>query len=193
MGAEGGVGIDAKLVNDCVHCGFCLPACPTYVLWHEEMDSPRGRIRLMREHLDGAPLSPTMAGHFDACLGCLACVTACPSGVRYDLLITATRVEVQRQHPRTRRERWLRAGIFALFPHPGRLRFARWPLLAYQKLGLAGLVRRTGLDRLLPGPVRALHDMAPPVRRRPRLPRRLPAAGPRRVTVGLLTGCVQGV
>ncbi|MDQ4021451.1 MAG: 4Fe-4S dicluster domain-containing protein, partial [Actinomycetota bacterium] len=73
-----------ELIKDCVHCGFCLPSCPTYVLWGEEMDSPRGRIHLMQTGLDGEPLSESMVGHFDACLGCMACVTACPSGVQYD-------------------------------------------------------------------------------------------------------------
>src|SRR6201985_995872 len=87
-------------VKDCVHCGFCLPACPTYSLWGEEMDSPRGRIHLMKQHVEGTPLTPEMAGHFDACLGCMACVTACPSGVRYDTLIESTRAEVERVHPR---------------------------------------------------------------------------------------------
>src|SRR5688572_33420557 len=91
----------AALVDTCVHCGFCLPACPTYVLWGEEMDSPRGRIHLMDQYLGGAPLSAEMVGHFDACLGCLACVPACPSGVKYDALIAATRVEVERHAPRT--------------------------------------------------------------------------------------------
>ena len=83
-------------LEDCVHCGFCLPTCPTYALWGQEMDSPRGRIYLMGAGLDGAPLTPTMVGHFDACLGCMACVTACPSGVRYDELIEATRAQVER-------------------------------------------------------------------------------------------------
>ena len=78
-------------VKDCVHCGFCLPACPTYVLWGEEMDSPRGRIHLVGQLLDGAPLTPATAGHFDRCLGCMACMTACPSGVQYDQIIEAAR------------------------------------------------------------------------------------------------------
>src|SRR5699024_3602625 len=81
------------LINDCVHCGFCLPACPTYELWGEEMDSPRGRIHLMQAGLDGAPLSDTVVGHFDNCLGCMACVTACPSGVRYGDVITDPRAQ----------------------------------------------------------------------------------------------------
>ncbi len=80
-----------ELASDCVHCGFCLPACPTYALWGEEMDSPRGRIHLVTQVLDGAGLSSTAAGHFDRCLGCMACVTACPSGVQYDRLIEAAR------------------------------------------------------------------------------------------------------
>src|ERR1700759_484314 len=79
------------LANDCVHCGFCLPACPTYSLWGEEMDSPRGRIHLVTQVLDGAELSSAAAEHFDRCLGCMACMTACPSGVQYDRLIEAAR------------------------------------------------------------------------------------------------------
>ena len=79
------------LASDCVHCGFCLPACPTYSLWGEEMDSPRGRIHLVTQVLDGAELSPAAAEHFDRCLGCMACVPACPSGVQYDRLIEAAR------------------------------------------------------------------------------------------------------
>ena len=90
------------LTSDCVHCGFCLPTCPTYVVWNEEMDSPRGRIQLMEANLDGTlTLNPTVTQHFDRCLGCLACVTACPSGVRYDLLIEATRERVENEVPRS--------------------------------------------------------------------------------------------
>src|ERR1700749_3313254 len=80
-----------SVVKDCVHCGFCLPACPTYSLWGEEMDSPRGRIYLVSQLLDGAPLTPAAAEHFDRCLGCMACMTACPSGVQYDKIIEAAR------------------------------------------------------------------------------------------------------
>src|ERR1700745_3752244 len=88
-GAEDGV---RSAVNDCVHCGFCLPACPTYQLWGEEMDSPRGRIHLVSQLLDGAPLTPATADHFDRCLGCMACMTACPSGVQYDQIIEAAQL-----------------------------------------------------------------------------------------------------
>jgi glycolate oxidase iron-sulfur subunit len=80
-----------SVVKDCVHCGFCLPACPTYALWGEEMDSPRGRIYLVSQLLDGAPLTPATGEHFDRCLGCMACMTACPSGVQYDQIIAAAR------------------------------------------------------------------------------------------------------
>jgi glycolate oxidase iron-sulfur subunit len=92
-----------ELMKDCVHCGFCLPSCPTYVLWGEEMDSPRGRIHLMKSGLEGEPLSASMVGHFDACLGCMACVPACPSGVQYGTLIADTRAQVQRRYQRSRR------------------------------------------------------------------------------------------
>src|ERR1700761_4548857 len=80
-----------EVAKDCVHCGFCLPACPTYSLWGEEMDSPRGRIHLVTQVLDGAELSSAAAEHFDRCLGCMACMPACPSGVQYDRLIEAAR------------------------------------------------------------------------------------------------------
>src|SRR6266568_6445511 len=103
---------DPELIADCVHCGFCLPTCPTYLLWGEEMDSPRGRIYLMEIGLEGEPLDQEMASHFDRCLGCMACVTSCPSGVQYDKLIEATRQQVERRHPRTRSERALRTMIF---------------------------------------------------------------------------------
>ena len=88
-----------EVAKDCVHCGFCLPACPTYQLWAEEMDSPRGRIYLVNQILDGAELTATAAEHFDRCLGCMACMTACPSGVQYDQLIEAARVWTEEARP----------------------------------------------------------------------------------------------
>ncbi|MER7130461.1 (Fe-S)-binding protein [Streptosporangium saharense] len=180
--------MDPELIGDCVHCGFCLPTCPTYVLWGEEMDSPRGRIHLMGQHVEGTPLTPEMAGHFDACLGCMACVTACPSGVRYDRLIEQTRAEVERVHRRPLRERALRALVFRLFPYPRRLRAMRLPLRLTE-----GARRRIAprLERISPS-LAAMAELAPPVPARVRLPRRVRAVGRRRATVGMLTGCVQG-
>src|SRR4051812_15098948 len=125
-----------QLLDDCVHCGFCLPTCPTYILWGEEMDSPRGRIYLMREHVEGEPLTDAMVTHFDRCLGCMACVTACPSGVQYDRLIEATRAQVERGYVRRRRDRALRSLVFAFFPYPRRLRALRPVLRAYQRSGV---------------------------------------------------------
>ena len=90
-----------SLHDDCVHCGFCLPACPTWHSWSEEMDSPRGRIDLMRGLAEGKlEWSPQVVRHFDRCLGCLGCVTACPSGVRYDVLIEQTRARREQAVPR---------------------------------------------------------------------------------------------
>ena len=181
----------AALVADCVHCGFCLPSCPTYLLWGEEMDSPRGRIHLIDQGLKGAPLTDSMVQHLDACLGCMACVTACPSGVKYDRLIEASRAQVERRHQRPRSQRLLRMAIFAFFPYPRRLRLARGPLRLYQSSGLPRLLRARGLlDRLSPT-LAAMEQLAPPVATRIRLPQRVPALGARRATVGLLTGCVQ--
>jgi glycolate oxidase iron-sulfur subunit len=183
---------DPDIVADCVHCGFCLPSCPTYVLWGEEMDSPRGRIYLMNEGLTGEPLTDSMVGHFDACLGCMACVPACPSGVRYDKLIEATRAQVERRHDRSAGDRALRSAIFALFPYPRRLRLLRGPLAAYQRSGLQALLRRSGLlDRLAPT-LATMEAIAPRVDRSGPLPERVAARGPRRAVVGMLTGCVQG-
>ena len=181
------------LIDDCVHCGFCLPTCPTYTLWGEEMDSPRGRIVLMRAGLEeGSELSPAMATHWDRCLGCMACVTACPSGVRYDLLIEATRPQIERNYPRSARERLFRRFLFATFTHPGRLR-ALVPALA--------LARRLGgrrLGRRLPdsSKVGALARLTPDVTLRASgrvLRERVEAVGERRARVGFLQGCVQRV
>ncbi len=179
------------LVDDCVHCGFCLPTCPTYALWGEEMDSPRGRIYLMGAALDGEPLTDTMVGHFDACLGCMACVTSCPSGVQYDKLIEATRAQVERRHQRTKAERVLREAVFQLFPYPHRLRVLRGPLRAYQASGLPGLLRRSGLLRRLSPSLAAMESFAPPLGKRRPVPEHTAALGPRRGTVGMLLGCVQ--
>ena len=180
------------LIDDCVHCGFCLPTCPTYVLWGEEMDSPRGRIYLMKEGLEGEPMSDSMVQHWDACLGCMACVTACPSGVQYDKLIESTRAQVERRHERDAKDKALRGLIFSIFPHPKRLRLLRGPLRGYQKLGLDRLVRRTGLLERMAPQLAAMEGLAPRLGRPEPLPPRIEATGTRRAVVGLLTGCVQG-
>src|SRR5258708_28106719 len=114
---------DKDLLADCVHCGFCLPACPTYVLWGEEMDSPRGRIYMMQKASEGkAPLDQNFRLHMDNCLGCMACMTACPSGVQYNKLIEDTRAQVERNIPRTPEDSLFRRLLFATFPYPARLR-----------------------------------------------------------------------
>src|SRR2546421_675967 len=133
----------ADVIADCVHCGFCLPTCPTYSLWDEEMDSPRGRIVLMKAGLEeGSDLSRTVVTHIDRCLGCMACVTACPSGVRYDELIEDTRSQIERNFARTPWERLVRRGIFAAFPHPDRMRALAPLIAAGRAVGLARAARR---------------------------------------------------
>jgi len=188
---------DPKLIDDCVHCGFCLPTCPTYLLWGEEMDSPRGRIYLMNMGAEGqATMNETYVRHFDQCLGCMACVTSCPSGVQYDKLIEATRAQIERHYPRSLQDRLFRRMLFALFPYPARLRVAALGLWAYQQSGARRLVERSGLLRRLPIRLRSMEALLPPVSLRglqSRLPARVPAAGKQRRRVGLLLGCVQRV
>ena len=185
------------LLDDCVHCGFCLPTCPTWVSWGEEMDSPRGRIDLMRSLAAGkVSLDANVVRHFDRCLGCMACVTACPSGVKYDVLIEETRERIERDARRGLADRLHRALIFALFPHPRRLRAMLLPLWLYTQSGLARLVVRSGLLRLLPVRMRELIELLPPVETRhlrATLAAVTPAQGERRARVGLLAGCVQRV
>ena len=181
----------AALVGDCVHCGFCLPTCPTYRLWGEEMDSPRGRINLIGQVLDGAPMSDSFVGHIDACLGCMACVTACPSGVRYDRILEPTRAQIERNHERPLRERLLRQAIFAVFPYPRRLRALSGPLRSYQRSGLSRALRRRDVLRRVSPTLAAMESLAPPLGAAAPVAARTPAAGPRRGTVGLLLGCVQ--
>jgi glycolate oxidase iron-sulfur subunit len=179
------------VVKDCVHCGFCLPACPTYQLWAEEMDSPRGRIYLVNQILEGAEMTPAAAEHFDRCLGCMACMTACPSGVQYDQLIEAARVwtEEARSEPAPAlpdvpgvpsipgvpgvpavlagraarlRERAARAAIFSLFPYPRRLRAVTGPLKAAQRTGLDRRLARSSLPGRLSPVLGAALRLAPP-------------------------------
>jgi glycolate oxidase iron-sulfur subunit len=180
-----------ELLADCVHCGFCLPTCPTYVLWGEEMDSPRGRIHLVEQGVHGAPMTDSLVGHIDACLGCMACVTACPSGVQYDRILEPTRAQIERRHDRDTGDRLLREAIFAVFPYPRRLRAMRLPLLAYQRSGLQRLVRRSGLLQRISPTLATMEAVAPPVQSNRPAPSFVAARGQRRATVGMLTGCVQ--
>ena len=186
-----------ELISDCVHCGFCLPTCPTYVLWGEEMDSPRGRIYLMKIGKEGqVPLDDTYAQHFDACLGCMACVTACPSGVQYDKLIEAVRPQLERNHSRRWNDRAFRGLIFSLFPYPSRLRVAAVFGAAYERIGGHRLLERSGLLKILPKRLQAVEALMPPARLRnlaSRTPAFTPAVGSSRRRVGFLTGCVQRV
>jgi len=175
------------LLDDCVHCGFCLPTCPTYLLWGEEMDSPRGRIYLMRQEREGAPLDDTMVRHLDQCLGCMSCVTACPSGVQYDRLIESTRATVERRHRRTPGERALRALVFNTFPYPRRLRAMRPLLRAYQRSGAQRVIQRLRL----PATVTAMEQLLPPLTDVHEIAELTPAVGVQRARVGVLLGCVQ--
>jgi glycolate oxidase iron-sulfur subunit len=187
-----------ELINDCVHCGFCLPTCPTYLLWREEMDSPRGRIYLMKMGLEGdvERMDRTYVQHFDQCLGCMACVSACPSGVQYDRLIESTRAQVERHYRRPLMERLLRWLIFALFPHPARLRAMLLPMWFYRRSGLRWLLHRSGLVRLLPQRLQAMESLLPEVSLKSmfnELPARIKPQGTPRLKVGLILGCVQRV
>lgn len=186
------LGPDERLLADCVHCGFCLPSCPTYVLWGEEMDSPRGRIHLMLGLHEGDVLTPAAVGHFDACLGCMGCLTSCPSGVQYDALIEATRELIEVSAPHSRSERLLRGTVFALFPHPRRLRWAARGLRLAQLLRLDRPLRNSALlARRLPS-VAAMLRLAPRLRRR-RVIAPVTVTAPDALEVTLLTGCVQSV
>lgn len=186
-----------ELIHECVHCGFCLPTCPTYMLWREEMDSPRGRIYLMKMGLEGQleRMDETYVRHFDQCLGCMACVSACPSGVRYDRLIESTRAQVERHYSRPLADRLFRALIFSIFPYPARLKALLLPMWLYQCSGLRWLLRRMGLLKLLPVQLQAMEALLPEVSLRAifagPLPARVKPQGKPRLKVGLILGCVQ--
>ena len=205
---------EPALIDTCVHCGFCLPTCPTYLLWGEEMDSPRGRIYLMKAGLEGRTgMTPAFVSHFDSCLGCMACVTSCPSGVQYAPLIEATRAQIERRYPRSLADRLFRGAIFAIFPYPARLRLALLPLAmlatgnrnrgdrnirggenAFPQRPSRSRRFRPGVATSLFARVRAMLALAPKVTLGSLFastPARTPASGDTRLTVGLLTGCVQ--
>jgi glycolate oxidase iron-sulfur subunit len=183
-----------ELIDQCVHCGMCLSTCPSYRVIGKEMDSPRGRIYLMNAITQGeAALTEGTTQHFDSCLGCLACVTTCPSGVQYDQLIAATRPQVERNQPRNLWEKFLRFLIFNLFPYPERLSLFLPFLWLYQVSGLQKLVRATGILKLLPR-LAAMESILPQVNLQSinkKYPDVIPSQTEKRYRVGVVLGCVQ--
>ncbi len=168
-------GMSKDLLNQCVHCGFCLQACPTYQLWGNEMDSPRGRIYLMKTAVEGTmAIDKTWVSHIDSCLGCVSCMTACPSGVNYEKLIEEARAEVERVYERPVHQRWMRSAILSAFPNINLLRFLR-PFVS-----LAGKLSFLDPRRIVPqiGPVEDVPVVTP-------------ARGEKRARVALMLGCVQ--
>ncbi len=184
---------DKALIDECVHCGFCLPTCPTYVLFGEEMDSPRGRIYLMNKGLDEEPMNDEMVRHWDLCLGCMACVTACPSGVQYDKLIESTRQQVERRYERRADDKAFREMIFQFFPYPNRLRAVAAPMRLYQRFGIGDKLRRAGIIQRIPARMRAMEALLPDLPKEEKIPDLTVPAGEKRRRVGVLTGCVQRV
>ena len=188
---------------DCVHCGLCTSACPTYVETGDENDSPRGRIYLMRSVVDGRlDLTEKVRGHLDLCLDCRSCETACPSGVQYGRLLEPFRVEMQQTHDSAPRggqspapvsrpdwfHRWI---LYGLFPNRNRMAWALMPARWLQKLRLDRVVEAAGLTKLLPERLRRMQQQLPRLQNPlPALPEFLPAIGERRATVGLFLGCV---
>lgn len=174
--------IMAQAVQTCVHCGFCLPTCPTYRLLGEEMDSPRGRIYLMKETLEGSLTLEESAPFIDRCLGCLACVPACPSGVPYGDLLTSFRAHAEPQRSdRPASQRMQRLLIRQTLPYAGRFRAA----------ARAGRLGKR-LSALLPGRLRTMVALLPDeLPQAAPLPDFYPAQGTRRARVALLVGCVQ--
>ena len=185
------------LTSNCVHCGFCLPACPTYALTGDENDSPRGRIHLMRQVLEGkAELDDAVAEHVDSCLGCLSCVSACPSGVRVRQDHRGVPPRGRARLRRAPRRQGLPASsCSALFPHPARLRVAALGAVAYRRTGGAALVRSSGLLRRFPklGAMEALMPETTLRKAWSTMPADTRPRGEQRATVGLLSGCVQRV
>jgi glycolate oxidase iron-sulfur subunit len=190
-------GIDYELFLDCVHCGLCTSACPTYVELGTEMDSPRGRIYLMRAVTDGRlDLNADVQRHLDLCLDCRACESACPSGVQYGKLIEPFRIYLAKPQaglgqPQAKRlPLWQRLLLFHITPFANRTRWALAPARLLQWTGLDKLLDKSGLPGLLPSSIRQLHAMLP--RLQPshgKLPEVLPAEGKRRARVALFLGC----
>lgn len=188
--------IDYALLQQCMHCGMCLPTCPTYDATGRERNSPRGRIALMRAIADGdLDVSPAFGAEMSYCLGCLACQTACPAGVQYGVLFETARADIQRAgaDASPKRRFWRAAALGYLFMRPRALRTAGRLLRMYQSSGLEAFARRFGVTSLLPADLRRLEPQAPRIA--PRFsneliaPQERPAAA--RYRVALVTGCVQ--
>ncbi|HKQ66120.1 MAG TPA: heterodisulfide reductase-related iron-sulfur binding cluster [Methylomirabilota bacterium] len=181
---------DLDEIRKCVHCGICLPQCPTYRVLGEEMDSPRGRIYLMRAAAEGrVELNETFQRHIDLCLGCRACETACPSGVRFGSLLEATRAQLRRDGPPPK-QRLLDRFVFSVFPEPARLGAALAGFKLYKRSGLRALVQASGALRRFPR-LAAMESLLDDVPAAVSLPELVPARGRAVGRVGLLTGCVQ--
>lgn len=190
-------GIDYSLFLDCVHCGLCTSACPTYTELGDENDGPRGRIYLMRAVADGRmQLSHRAQRHLELCLDCRACETACPSGVHYGRLIEPFRLAVEEAHdgPLKRLDLFREVILYRLFPYAGRLRLALAPVKLAQWTGIFGMVQRLGLLKLVPGRLGQMVSLLPPpTSSGPKLPPFLPAIGRRRARVAFFVGCVADV
>jgi glycolate oxidase iron-sulfur subunit len=179
-----------KILRACVHCGFCTATCPTYVLLGDELDSPRGRIYLIKEMLEhDRPATAEVVKHIDRCLSCLACMTTCPSGVHYMHLVDHARVHIEETYTRPLADRLLRAMLMAVLPHNGRFRLA---LRAAQLVRpVAPILAALGLTRLA-----AMLTLAPAVSRAAPAGAGqtvFPATGPRRGRVVLMRGCATPV
>jgi glycolate oxidase iron-sulfur subunit len=187
---------DWEGILDCMHCGICLPQCPSYRVLGQEMDSPRGRVYLMRAATEGRiGLTENFVLHMDRCLGCRACETACPAGVPFGRLIEETRGQIERRVRRPLGRRLLERVLLGVFPERERLARALALTRLYQRSGLQRVARGSGLLRAFPR-LAAMERLLPALPARPaeRLPREtLPASGPPRGTVALLEGCVQAL
>jgi len=186
-----GSDIDYGRFLDCVHCGLCTSACPTYLETGDENDGPRGRIYLMRSVVDGRmELTDTVRGHLDLCLDCRSCETACPSGVQYGRLIEPFRVDMQAESKQ--KASWFdRLFLYGLFPYANRMKVALWPARLMQQLKLDAVANRLKIHRLLPEKLSRMYEQLPRLKRgSARLGEVLPSIGPKRARVGLITGCV---
>ncbi len=185
-----------KIVDDCVHCGFCLSACPTYIETGNELDSPRGRIYLMGSVLDNKiPLSDSVVEHLDKCLGCLACETACPSGVEYRFLIEASRSQIERNYKRSVGDKLFRGLLFSILPYPKKLGRILPFIYLYNKSGIRKLFNSFGVLKRISSSLNRLEQMIPDVdtMRVKEFPEVISPDTEKKYRVALLTGCIQNV